>query len=88
MLHRDQRGLALAIVSFVALVVVAGLLFALMNPAVTEVSSQMSTHSDNPTAQDQIDLAGKIWGLILFFIMFLGVLGLIVRATGESRGPT
>jgi len=87
MLHDDQRGLALAIVSFVALVVVSALLFILLDPAVASVSSQTGSQTSSQLVQEQIDLANRIWGLILFFIMFLGLLALIVRATSESRGP-
>jgi len=87
MLHDDQRGLALAIISFVALLVVGALLFVLLDPAVASVSSQTAAQSDSQLVQDQIDLANRIWALILFFVMFLGVIALIVRATAESRGP-
>jgi len=87
MIHQDQRGLALALVSFVALVVVAGLLFALLNAPVTDVSSQATSQNNDPVVQNQVDQAMQIWGLILYFIVFLGLVALIVRATNESRGP-
>lgn len=85
--HRDDRGLALAIVGFVALVVVCGLLFALMNPTIGGLADHASQQSNDPVVQDQVDRATQIWGLILFFVIFLGLIGLIVRATVESRGP-
>lgn len=84
MLHRDERGLALALASFCALVVVCGLLFVLFNPAISGVTSMTSDQATSPIVQDQIDQANTFWNLILFAILFIGLLFLIGRGVFES----
>jgi len=84
MLHRDERGLALAIVAFVALLVICGLLYVLFNPAVSGLTSMATDQASSQTAQDQIDLAQTFWNLILFAVLFIGTLFIVGRGVFES----
>jgi K+-transporting ATPase c subunit len=85
MLDRDDRGLALALVSFIALLVVCGLLFVLFDPAVSELATMTSNQADSQTTQTQIDQAQQFWGLVLTVPIFLGLLYLVGRGVFESE---
>lgn len=80
-----DRGLAVGVLSFIAIIVVAALLFTLMDPALVEIFDMSSSQADSQTAQDVIDLRQQIWGAILFFALFLGIVSLIAQSVYESR---
>lgn len=83
-----DRGLASGIIIFVMMVVVAGLIFIILNVAVTDLNTAASGYTDDTAAQDHIDLlVNEVWGGILVFAMFLGLLFIIARAVLESRRP-
>jgi hypothetical protein len=84
-LHADDRAVGLAIIGFFAMLVVGALLFILLDPAISQLTTTAS--SDNPTAQTQVDLASAIWDNILFVPLFVGILFLTARAVLESRAP-
>jgi hypothetical protein len=84
MLHRDRRGLALALASFVALIVICGLLYVLFNPAISNLTTMPTDQASSQTAVNEIEQASTFWGLVLFPILFIGLLFLIGRAIFES----
>lgn len=69
------------------MLLVAGLLFIAFNQAAVDINSVTSGYTTDTAAQDHIDLMDQIWGLVLFFAVFLAGLFIIARATFESRGP-
>lgn len=83
----DDRALGLGIIVFAAALVIGALLFTLLDPAATQVfdiSSDMAEHSQ---ATAEIDEAQQIWGLILFWVAFVAIIGLIARAVAEGGQP-
>jgi hypothetical protein len=87
MLHRDDRGLAIGIVAFVAVIMVV-LLWVLLNDGMVILFGTMDTAAATSQGQDEIALAKKIWGLLPYYILFVGVIMLIARAVLESRRPS
>jgi len=83
-LASDNRGLALGIVTFFAMLIIAALLFILMNSAATEFFSIMSADATSQGASDQISMAETIWANILYVALFIGTLFLIARAVNEG----
>lgn len=81
----DERGLAMGIVSFFAMLTIAALLFTLFNPAMTEVFSMTSSQAQTSAGQEQIDLAEQIWNAVLFFMLFLSLLFIVARSVFESK---
>jgi len=86
-LDRDERGIGLGIVAFFAMIVIAALLFILLDPAIGQLATSSSSAAESPTAQEQIDLATTIWNKILLFPLFVALLFVVARAVVESRGP-
>lgn len=83
--RNDDRGLAGALIGFVAIIVVGGLLFTLIDPALGAVFSKFSTRTTNQQAIDAINLARGVWGQILAFVLFLAVIYLIGNAVLEQK---
>jgi hypothetical protein len=87
MLHRDDRGLAVGIVAFVALISIV-LLWVLLNGGMEIVFDTADSQTTDATAESEIATAEKIWGLLPFYLLFLGVMMLVARAVLESRRPS
>lgn len=83
-LRDDDRGLALGIVVFIAMLVMGGLLFLVLNTAFTEVVGFTAPQASHDGARDQINMARTIWNNILYVPLFLGFLFLITRAVQEG----
>lgn len=81
----DDRALASGIIGFIAIIVIAALLFTLMNPAAGGMFDTTSDTTDDATAQDVIDEREQIWKLILFYPLLLAGVFVIARAVFESR---
>lgn len=86
-LRKRDPALASGILAFVALLVMAVLLFTLMNPPISEITSMMSARNPPAEAQTAIDTRESIWGAMLFYVIFLGTIMVIARAVVESRRP-
>jgi len=84
-LRDDDRALPVGLATWVAILMIGAFLFVLLNPAATQLFDAMTSHSQTVQGQDQIDLAEQIWGLILFFVLFMSSLWLLVRAIRESE---
>lgn len=80
----DTRGLALGIVTFVAMLVIGALLFIIMDAAMTDVFSASSEAAQTADSADQRTLAEAIWDNSLYVVLFIGVLFLIGRAVREG----
>lgn len=86
-LRDDDRGLAVAIIGFVAMIVIAAFLYTLFEPAATAVFDASAERATSQEVTDAIALRRQIFGYVLFFALFLSGLYIIARATLESRGP-
>ncbi|MDR9380973.1 MAG: hypothetical protein RI560_04780 [Natronomonas sp.] len=83
-LRDDTRGLAMGIVAFFAMLIVAAVLFIVLDMAFGEMfdfSTQQATHEG---ARDQQDTARAIWNNIMFVPLFFAVLFLVTRAVREA----
>lgn len=82
----DSRGLAIGLLGFFAILIVAALLYVLMDPAIQQIISMSTAQSDTTQAQEVIDERARIWDGILIFVVFLAGVKLIARSVFESRG--
>lgn len=80
----DDRGLALGLVTFFAMLVVGGLLFIVMNDAMVDVFDITSSQSSQPGSQDQINAGKAVWDNIMYYVLFIGALFLVARAIREG----
>lgn len=87
MLRRDERGLAMGIVGFFAIIMIGALLYILFNPALAEVFTMTADQAQTSKSTDQINLAEQIWGGVLFYILFLATLYLIAKSVLETKAP-
>lgn len=87
MMRMDERGQAHGIIMFVAMVVTGALLFILFQPAADAILNAMLDHASSQQAKDVISERQRIFGLILFYVLFLSGLTLIARAVFQSRSP-
>lgn len=84
-MRHDDRGLAVGIVIFIAALVGAALLYILLDPALVQLFDMTRAQTDSSLVTEQIDMASKIWGLLLFFPAFLALMFIIARSVFESR---
>lgn len=83
-----DRALASGVIVFIMMIVVAGLLFIVLNAAVTDLNSAASGYTDDADAQNHIDLlVNQVWLGVLVFALFLATLFIVARAVLESRRP-
>jgi hypothetical protein len=85
--REDDRALAVGILLFMASIILAALLFIMMDPVIADIKSTSLSQTDNQQATEVINERAKIWGVILFFPIFASGVFIIARATFESRGP-
>lgn len=89
-LRNDDRGLALGIVVFFAMLIVFALLYALASPAMSEVlgfSSEQAAQAPDG-ADQQVGMAETIWNRLPFVALFLATIFIISRAVREGAvGP-
>lgn len=86
-LSGDNRALATGIIGFVAMIVIAALMFIMLDSAATEIFSMSMAQADSAQAKNAIELRKKIWSSILFFTLFLAAIFIVARAVFESRSP-
>ncbi len=86
-LAKDDRGLATGIIGFIAIIVIAALLYTLMDPAAGDIFSMTLTQADSAQAKNAIELRQKIWNATLYFALFLALVYILARAVFESRSP-
>lgn len=83
-LRHDERGLGLGVVVFFAMLIVAALLFIVLNVGWVDVVGVMSEQTTDPEATKQINEAKGIWNNILYVPLFFMVLFIIARAVREG----
>lgn len=86
-LEREDRGLAMGLIGFFAILVVTALLYTMLNPAITEIISFSSDQATSTQAHNVIDERAQIWGYMPMYGVFLGVVFLLSRAVFESMRP-
>lgn len=82
-LQDDNRGLALGIVVFIAMLVIGALLYMVMSTAMNPIAA-FAMEGAGPGATQQIQLAQQIWGALLYAVVFIASLFLIARAVNEG----
>jgi len=80
----DERGLALGVVVFIAMLVVAAVLYIMMDTAMAPIFGFALDGATSSGATAQIQLAQTIWGGALYAIVFIAALFLIARAVNEG----
>jgi len=83
-LRNDDRGLALGVVVFFVMIVIAALLYMTMDVATAEVFAFASSSASHQGAQDQITMAETIWKNLLYAVLFLATIFIIARAVNEG----
>lgn len=86
-LRDDQRALAIGIMLFFAGIVIAALLYILLDPAMTAVEDMALNQTSNSNATSAVNERASVWDNILFVPLFLTGLFIIGRAVFEARGP-
>ena len=84
-LRDDDRGLAIAVVMFIAMIVIGALLYAVMDAALADVFTVGRGLSTSSGASDSIDLWEAIWNNLLFAVLVISALFLVARAVAEAR---
>lgn len=85
--REDDRGLAIGIIGFVAIIVIAAFLYTLLDPAASSIFPMLDSQTTNTQADAVIDERQTIWHNALFAALFIGTLGIIARAIAEQRRP-
>ena len=86
-LRNDERGLALGVVVFFAMIIVAALLYIAFNTAWVDVVGVMEGQATSEGATDQINEAKAIWNNIMYVPLLFGLVFLIARAVREGSVP-
>lgn len=82
---KEDRALAIGIVGFIAMVAIAAILYTLFDPAVSQLTTTTLDATNNQDATDVINERNTIWGLFLFYALFLSAVWVIARAVRESN---
>lgn len=82
--HRAQ---AHGIIAFFAMLVIAGVTYALFNPVLDAITTFATNTTTNQTTQGIIDTRTQIWNRLLFFSLFACGLFIIARSVFQSRRP-
>lgn len=83
----DQRGLAIGIMLFVAIIVTGAFVYIMLNPAVEQVEKKMLDQSDDVETDNMIKQRATIFYKLPFYILFAAGMFLVARAVFESRRP-
>lgn len=84
-LARDRRGLAISLVAFIAALVLAALLFIVMDAALADVFAVSNEQADHAGASTFISDIEAVWDRILLAVLFVCMLFIIGRAVIESE---
>lgn len=84
-LRNDERGLALALVKFVFILVIGAMLFVLFDAAASQLFTSTLDQTSNSVATTEINNAKGVWGLILFVVVLFAGLYLVMKAVNEQR---
>lgn len=85
--EQRDRGLAVGLMAFVAILVIAALMYTLLDPAATQMFELSGSAAKSATANDAIDRRKQIWDLLLFYPLLFAGLMLLARSLFESRRP-
>lgn len=87
-LRDADRGLAIGFIAFFLVIIIAALMFTLMDPAAGKIFGMASSQADSQQAKDVINQRERIWSNILYALLLLAVVMLIARAVFESDART
>jgi hypothetical protein len=83
----EDRGLASAFIGFFLIIIVAALMYTLLDPAMAEIVSLSLGQAPSQQATDAINRREAIWSNMLYFMLFLAAIFIIGNAVFESRRP-
>lgn len=83
-LRGDERGLAMGIVVFFAMLVVGALLYIIMDTAFVEIFAFGANQATSPGAIQQVQMSQTIWGGVPYVIVLIAMLFLLMRAVNEG----
>lgn len=84
MLPDDDRGLALGVVIFFAILIAGVLLYTLFSEAINPILSMTESQAQTPGGAEQISLAQTIWNNVVYIPIFFAGIFIIARAARES----
>lgn len=82
----DDRGLALGILMFFAILVVAALLYIMLDPALQSITDMTLAQAEHEKSRTVIQQRAQIWNYVLLFALGLAALFILSRAVYESGG--
>lgn len=85
MAERYRAALAFGYIAAVLILITGALLWIIMDPAVDKISTLVSAKITDPAAQNHHDTMIAVWTRFAFYIMFVGLVGLLARAYFESE---
>lgn len=83
----DNRGLAMGIIGFVAIIVTIAILYTMFDSAAELMFSTSQTQTNAQEATDAISERKTIWNAMPIYFAFLALVFVISRSVFESRGP-
>lgn len=81
----DRRGLATGLIGFILIIVVTGLLYAFLDPIITDAASFGSAQASSSLATSTGNTRLAIWNRLPFFGLALALLFIISRSVYEGR---
>lgn len=82
----DDRGLALGILTFFAIIIVAALLYIMLDPAIQSITDMTLAQAEHEKSRTVINQRARIWNYVLMFALGLAALFILSRAVFESGG--
>ena len=87
-LPASNRGLAIGVVVFAAMIAIGGMLFFLLfQEGLTPLFDSATSAAETQDGKDQIVLAEAIAGGMAVYALIVSCLFLVARSVVESRGP-
>jgi len=84
----SDRGLAIGLVVFAAMIAIGGMLFFLLfQEGLTPLFDSATSAAETQAGQEQITLASTIAGGMAVYALIVSCLFIIARSVVESRGP-
>lgn len=81
----DDRGLAVALILFMAVIVLSALFYLVANPAFDQIQSTMLDQSESAETDKTINERAKIWTAMPIYALAIAGLFLLARALFERR---
>lgn len=84
MTHED-RGLAVGILGFIAIIIIGAVFYTVMNDGMTQVFSVLDTATTDSDAASKQTLLETIWGAVLWYVLLVAGVFVVARSVFESR---